>query len=313
MDRAHLTLFTTPKPFRGRAEVLQRNALTSWILLHPRPEVILLDDVDGAAAVAAALGIRHLPDVERNTFGTPLVRSVFTRGQQHAAAPIVCYVNADVILLQDFVDTLDRILAWSQGRAFVAVGRRWNLPVEGPLALDGPDWSRRLRARLAAESWRESPAASDYFAFPRSIHWEIPDFAIGRGAWDGWFLYNAHRKGVPIIDASACVTAIHQQHDYSHWAGGGRNYARDPEFQTNKRLRGGFWHQYSILDATVRFTASGHDATPPAAWLSAWVLRLRLAVAEWLKAGEPFTLPILWPLRLGRIALMRVGRLRQPE
>src|SRR5436309_411668 len=36
-----LTLFAAPKPFRGHIGIIQRNAITSWTKLQPRPEIIL--------------------------------------------------------------------------------------------------------------------------------------------------------------------------------------------------------------------------------------------------------------------------------
>ena len=39
-----ITIFSTPKPFRGHIGVIQRNALKSWTLLHPDVEMILFGD-----------------------------------------------------------------------------------------------------------------------------------------------------------------------------------------------------------------------------------------------------------------------------
>ena len=45
---------------------------------------------------------------------------------------------------------------------------------------------------------------------------EIPKFALGRWYWDNWLVYRARRLGGALIDATACVMAIHQNHDYRH-------------------------------------------------------------------------------------------------
>ena len=42
-----LTLFTTPKPFRGIFATIQRNALRSWTLLRPACDVLLFGNEDG--------------------------------------------------------------------------------------------------------------------------------------------------------------------------------------------------------------------------------------------------------------------------
>ena len=58
-----LTIFSTPKPFVGHIDIIQRNAIKSWTLLHPDVEVILFGDEEGAAEVCQEFGIRHEPEV----------------------------------------------------------------------------------------------------------------------------------------------------------------------------------------------------------------------------------------------------------
>jgi hypothetical protein len=65
-----LTFCTTAKPFHGHDGIIQRNAITSWTLLHPGVEVILFGNEEGAADAANEFGLRHEPHVERNEFAT---------------------------------------------------------------------------------------------------------------------------------------------------------------------------------------------------------------------------------------------------
>ena len=51
------TIFTIPKPFQGHIGTIQRNAIQSWTLLHPRPEIILFGSEAGTAQVAAELRV----------------------------------------------------------------------------------------------------------------------------------------------------------------------------------------------------------------------------------------------------------------
>jgi hypothetical protein len=75
MDDRLLTLFSIPKPFDGHIGVIQRNALESWTRLRPACEIVLFGDEPGVAEVARELSLKHVPDVTRNEFGTPLVNS----------------------------------------------------------------------------------------------------------------------------------------------------------------------------------------------------------------------------------------------
>ena len=82
-----LTIFGIPKPFEGHFGVIQRNAIQSWTRLSPRCQVLLFGDESGTAEVAAEVGAQHIPKVERNEFGTPLLNSVFGQAEKAATHP----------------------------------------------------------------------------------------------------------------------------------------------------------------------------------------------------------------------------------
>ena len=58
-----LTVFTTAKPFREHSGIIQRNALKSWTMLHPRVEVILFGDKEGAEEVVRTVAVLVLAGV----------------------------------------------------------------------------------------------------------------------------------------------------------------------------------------------------------------------------------------------------------
>src|SRR5260370_16855312 len=97
-----LTIFTTAKPFRGHIRIIQRNALQSWKALHPGIEIILFGADEGATEVAQEFGLRREPHVERNEWGTKRLDYLFARAQAIARHEILCYINCDIILIQDF-------------------------------------------------------------------------------------------------------------------------------------------------------------------------------------------------------------------
>ena len=118
-----LTLFACPKPFKDpHIRTIQRNAIRSWLELRPRPEIILLGDEAGTAEFSS----HH---VARSEFGTPLVSDLFHQAELAATQPLLAYVNADIILMQDFVDAAAALPA----HPFLMVGRRWDLDVTEPL------------------------------------------------------------------------------------------------------------------------------------------------------------------------------------
>jgi hypothetical protein len=123
-----MTVFAIPKPFRGHINVIQRNAITSWTRLSPRPEIILFGNEDGTARIARELGLRHVPDVRCNEFGTPLLSDLFEKAQGLATRGTLRYVNAGILLLRDFMKAVEQVASWRD--RFLMVGRRTNLDVD---------------------------------------------------------------------------------------------------------------------------------------------------------------------------------------
>src|SRR5581483_3287467 len=144
-----LTLFAIPKGFEGQFRNIQRNAIGSWTRLKPRPEIILLGDDPGTAEAAAELGARHVPTVARNEYGTPLASSIFAAGEQHASNSLVCYINSDIILMQDFMSMVGTVDDLFRHQPFLAVGRKTSIELTSLLDFDDPGWERHLRDMVA--------------------------------------------------------------------------------------------------------------------------------------------------------------------
>jgi len=132
-----LTLFTTAKPFRAHIGIIQRNALQSWKALHPEIEIILFGNDEGAAEVAQEFGLRHEPHVACNELGTKRLNYLFARAQAVARHEILCYINCDIILMQDFCRAIERVRAMH--RQFLMVGRRWDTDITAPLPFQSPE------------------------------------------------------------------------------------------------------------------------------------------------------------------------------
>ncbi len=241
-----ITIFTAPKPFTNpHINVIQRNAIQSWTHLGEEVEVLLLGDEPGMAEAASEFHVRHLPEVGLSAAGTPLVSSMFELARRASPAPLLACINADILLLPDFVTAARQVAA--QLQRFLVIGQRWDLDVRSLLDFS-PGWEQRLGADLAARGRQHLPAGSDYFIFPRALFTDIPDFAIGRSGWDNWMIYHARQQGWPVVDGTPSITIIHQDHDYSHLPGGKPHYEH-PESQQNQALAGGANNLYMVLDS----------------------------------------------------------------
>ncbi len=247
-----LTIFSCPKPFRGHADIIQRNAVQSWRRLGQETEVLLLGDDEGTAEVAKEFRIQHIPGVARNEHGTPLINSLFEKAQEKAKYDRMCYVNADIILMSNFLQAIKRAVV-EMDRSLL-VGRRWNLDLKEPVNFNA-NWEEWLLNQVAHRGKLYYHFAIDYFVYPRGVWGEIPPFAVGRPGWDIWMLYRAHVLNLPMVDLTKMVSVIHQNHDYSHHPGGWRGASKGKEAKENIRLAGEL--AYSLLDAQYCLTEKG--------------------------------------------------------
>jgi hypothetical protein len=246
-----LTFLTVPKPFRERVATSQHNAIASWKRVHPDAQIILFGDEEGIAAAASGHGVAHEPAVPRNQFGTPLLDWVFSRGQSLARHSLVCYANTDIVFDTDLIRALNLVLREpALQRHFLLVGRRTNLDVEAAIAFDAASEAEALFARARRDGELFVPWAIDYFVFPTGQLAHMPPFPVGRAGWDNWMIHDARTRDIPVIDATAGVLAIHQNHDYGHVRGGEAAALRGVETERNWQMLGPDFFPLSIEDAT---------------------------------------------------------------
>ena len=257
-----LTIFTAPKPFTNpHVATIQRNALQSWLHLGSDVDVIMLGDEAGMPEVAAEYGVRHIREVAVSSYGTPLISSIFELARKATDNPLLAYVNADILVLPDFVQTAKQVA--EQAGNFLIIGQRWDLDVSELLDFS-PGWEERLQARGKSDGKLHVSRGSDYFIFPSYCFTQVPDFAVGRSMWDNWMIYYALKSKWATVDATGTATVIHQNHDYSHLPGGLPHY-RQPETQNNIRLAGGKRRAMYISDANFQLV-NGKLTSPPFTW-----------------------------------------------
>ncbi len=297
-----ITLFSAPKPFTNpHIAMIQRNAIKSWTLL-PDVEVILLGEEEGLAEAARELGVKHIVTVARNESGTPLISSMFQLAGENSNSDLLCIINADMILMSDFVEAAKRVKGLRS--EFVLLSQRWDLDVTAPLDFSG-DWSRGLRSMVNDQDQLHRPAGSDFFLFPKFCYIDIPNFIIGRAGWDNWMIYKARKENWAVIDCTPSVMIVHQNHDYSHLPGAKPHYDH-PDTNENIRLAGGQANvRYTILDSTHQLAADG-KLTRPKLTSQRFTRRLELflrAVFFFLPEGvvENLARPKRWQKRIKKL------------
>lgn len=223
-------------------------------MLEPRPEIILLGNDEGTAEVARECGLRHLPNVATSDHGTPLLSDLFRQAEAATGSSWMCYVNADILLLNDFAGAFETVR--KEVPKCLMVSKRINLDIPEALAFE-PGWEARMKARRDATGADGDYTNIDVFVFPKGTYGQVPDFAIGRLWFDHWLIKAVREQDLPVVDVSLVAPLLHQNHDYNHVSGGKEQVWRGEEAERNSKLYGGVKNSYTLLDVTHELTPGG--------------------------------------------------------
>lgn len=247
-----LTLFSCPRSFRGHISTIQTNAIHSWTLLRPKPEILLFGDDEGVDEISIKFGARHISGLKRNQYGTPLINSLFYNAQESASHNLICYVNSDIMLMNSIMGAIQKILEQVRQKYFLIIGQRWDVILEHLWDFSSPDWELRLKTYASINGKLDLVTGIDYFIFPKGLWNEIPPFALGRCWHDAWLIYRARALNAMVIDATSQVMVIHQRHNFSYtpFNKKGMLNMKSPEIIENQNLCKNHSRFYTVLDAT---------------------------------------------------------------
>jgi len=253
-----LTIFSIPKPFVDTDDVHQRNAINSWRRLFGGKNVVLVGD-PAIESIAGEMGVRSITGVRTNAFGTPLVSSALELVRQTTKTPYLVYSNCDIILFDEFKWGVE-LLMTQLGR-FFATTRRINLRLDRVIDFDRDEDVLELKEAAFQHGEIESLVCKEVMIFSRTLFETVPDFAVGRGNWDNWMVFQAKQLGVPTVRMTADIPTIHQAHKYSEQVGNSRLncYVTSAEARQNQRLAGG---RKLIVGSTCDYQLDRHGLRP---------------------------------------------------
>lgn len=243
-----ITFFSLPKANIDPYDRIQSNAVWSWSQV-PNSRIILFGDEVGVDNLCReSNSITRVTHVVRNQFGTPLLNDMFYNVTQIADTQWVAYVNADIIVPPHLLSVVEEVIS-QLPLPVVMVSRRWNIDLPTQLSKDRSDWMDKLIEDVGCNRVLYSTAGMDLFVFPKGFYDHMPPFSIGwPGAkYDNWLVWDAIRRGVPVIEITDSIHLFHQNHPVFK---GEDQPEKMAEHRINLALLGGYGYCYDIRDTT---------------------------------------------------------------
>lgn len=208
---------------------IQYNALMSWRHMAFPPNIVVFGDKPGVKELANEVSAKHVPEIQTSESGVELVSDAFNRVQEIISSEIYTYCNGDIVLPPLFNEIVNSVDA----TRYLLVGQRTNTPQFGRLDFSG-DWWSRVQSLAKSTGHLHTQNGMDYFVYPKGYFDYLPLFGVGQWFWDNSMLAIAKSFGIPVLDMTQVILAIHQDHDYSHFPGGLEGIAQSEDSKRNR-------------------------------------------------------------------------------
>tara|TARA_S200000501_G_scaffold367155_1_gene403080 strand:- start:8469 stop:9314 length:846 start_codon:yes stop_codon:yes gene_type:complete len=206
------TILTTAKDFDSNFKLIQVNAINSWRSLSEDIEIIIFGASKGVNEYSKIINATYIPKIKCTDSGIPLISDMIFQGTRRAKYDLLLLINADIILPNNFLDIIQ--ILKNRKKKFLAIGHRWDMDVDEYINFNNPTETKNFWSLSIEVSKQHSCTGIDYFIFKKGTLKSLPDFAIGRFGWDNWILWYVRRRLIPLIDLSAEIKVIHQNHIY---------------------------------------------------------------------------------------------------
>jgi len=207
-----ITFILCPRPFINNYYDLQYNCIIALKQFKCTKKIVLCCNDEGIEEFCKKYDLIYEPDVDKNEWGTPLVRSIFELGYKNTDEnDYTCYLNSDIMFLDNFDKTmLEFRKLYSNLDKFLITGCRSDkIPPHEKVNFEDKKWCEV--AKSTYKMHLHAPTGIDYFIHTPKTYNKIPKgFAIGRWHWDRWLMNEAKTtKDVMTFNITNTCTAIH--------------------------------------------------------------------------------------------------------
>jgi len=204
----------TTKPYDDYSKNIQINAINSWLRLSINKLIVINSDDPDNKKYFNHSDIKIVPLKRQSPTHVPYVRDVFESGYNYyESGDMLCYINADIMLQDDFCVTLKAIPIHTYGNYLIG-GRKWSW-------MNKSEFLKIQEFPLNIEEIKkfgslDMPCATDYFIHNKELYQNLipDDMLIARANWDMWLNALAINKNATTIDITNTCFSVHPGHEY---------------------------------------------------------------------------------------------------
>jgi len=204
-----ITLFTIPQAFEDEYEI-QWNAIKSWTLLNPKPDIFLLGNMLGVASIANELGLYHIPNIEQNASISEIAKWL----DRLINNTTLVYINPSMILTESFTQTIQEI--YNNQDHFFLTGQYKTIQTKDFIDFNDNHWQHQLRVMADKQDIPQRQLQNSYLVFTKQLLKQLfmsePNI---ESSWEKQLLSTALKKCYPIIDSSSIITPFLQISKYT--------------------------------------------------------------------------------------------------
>jgi len=230
-----ITIYTTCRnskkwPLYG---IIQYNAIKSWTLLKPRPQILVMGTDPGSEDLCKELDVTYVPDVEVNVENVPIIPSMIKIAEKMSTNDVLALCSSDIILFQDVIATCKAMANRPKElNEFCGMAIKFNKKINQKINFSG-DWRKEIKKN----TWSAGAWAGDYFLHNKG-YWkeDMPPFVIGRARCDNWMVwYGVVQRGC-LVNMTEALTIIHHSHEKFETNGRGEGLTNTPGFKNNQKF-----------------------------------------------------------------------------
>jgi hypothetical protein len=211
-----LILITAFKKFKLEDYIYQKSALYSWKFNNFS---IIASNNEGGLSNNINENVKLMENIKtakdlgfKNN--APIVNDLILKGLQDVGDDMVGLINSDIILLSDFSILFDMVIKKYGQDMFIAC-TRYNIKLDHIV----DSFETYSKMHLKERTIYDEQTSADIFITSKA-NWEklikdMPDFIMGRYAWDTWILMYAGLN-FRCYNGTEVLKTLHPIHDHSH-------------------------------------------------------------------------------------------------